>query len=220
MRFSTWAACSVGACALWAGQLLAVPNINVGDFTLKADTPNQQIQIFVTGGDLVEAVNLRVQVADGGPAVTGHAGPPTGPAITGNDVLTGTIFANNNTGATDPNLGVVTTPQFSERRTLTNPATFPNDTVPAQGLLTTLTLDTTGFKTIGQQFALLLTGTLPSKDYNTDFINHSGPVVPIVTNGTITIVQAPEPSMLLGLAAMGAGAFLRRRARTPRRVPA
>ena len=48
--------------------IAAPPVILVGKHELLANTANQKIQIFVAGGTAVQATNVEVQIADGGPA--------------------------------------------------------------------------------------------------------------------------------------------------------
>jgi hypothetical protein len=80
----------------------ATPIIDVGDHVLLANTPNQSISIFISGGDAVEGLNLNAQVADGGSALAAYGGSIDGPSISDLDALTATIIAGNNPGADDP----------------------------------------------------------------------------------------------------------------------
>ena len=85
-------------CAALAWLLLAAPCfgtavISVGDYVLQANQAAQPVQIFVSGGEQVQGLNLYVQVADGGAFAGGTA---TGPTISSVDILTGTIFATSN----------------------------------------------------------------------------------------------------------------------------
>src|SRR5437588_2317287 len=76
-----------------AGPAWATPTIVVGDYTLAPDQSNQQVQIFVHGGDAVEGLNLNVQIANGGQS-PGYS-ISGAPVITGLDILNGTIFRAN-----------------------------------------------------------------------------------------------------------------------------
>ena len=80
-------------------RLVLAPVIDTGDHYLLPDTPNQQIQILVSGGDLVQGLNFNSQIGDGGPELGGVI---DGPHITDIDVENGTIFDDNNTGQFDP----------------------------------------------------------------------------------------------------------------------
>ena len=124
---------------LEARRVLA-PVIDVGDHFLLPNTPGQQIQIFVTGGDEVQGLNFNVQVEDGGPEVSQWNGGPgiDGPEITTIDVESG-IFNGNNNGAVNPESPSVI-PQWEGRYITTE-----TGTVIADGLLATITVDTTGF---------------------------------------------------------------------------
>lgn len=117
------------------------PEIVVGTHTLEPNTPGQTISLYVTGGWPVQGLNFNLQIADGGPAAGGVI---SGPAITAVDLLTGTIFAADNTGmrldAPDP-AGDDPVPQHTYRGTSTAAGT-----VAADGLLAMVTIDTTGFE--------------------------------------------------------------------------
>jgi uncharacterized repeat protein (TIGR01451 family) len=152
--------------------VLLPPVIQVGNYQLKANTPNQKIQIFVSGDRLVQGTNVEVQIGDGGAAFGGQSGP----VITSVDVLHGTIFATNNSGQSGTGSIV---PQIFEATTTTKVGA-----VLASGLLATITVDTTGFN--GGSFPLLLSGTLNG---NTDFAG----IAARVNNGSITIIPPPPP---------------------------
>ncbi len=158
----------------------AQPIIDVGPHQLLANTPDQTISVFVTGGDLVQAVNFAAQINDGGSA---GGGDNTGPVFTGLDILTGTIFAPSNQGQ----IGTQSFPQLVIDSTITSDS---NPTVSADGLLATLVLDTTGVWS--GTYDLKLSGTLNGP---TDF----GTIQPTITNGTIEIVPEPASMILLGL---------------------
>ncbi len=150
------------------------PVVLVGDHQLVADTPGQTIQLFVSGGDAVQGMNLYVQIADGGPEAPG--GSIDGPEITAVDTITGTIFDGNNTGMVDLDESGAADifPQF-EGIAITTAA----GTVAADGLLATVTIDTTGF--VEDTFALIISDTLNGPS---DFATRSIAAV----DGTIEVV--------------------------------
>ncbi len=155
----------------------ASPIVLVGSHNLLPELPDQSIEIYVAGGDLVQGLNFRIQVEDGGPhpPVTGLV---PGPRITAVDLVSQTIFSTNNNGQLD----VLRSPQIWVQSITTSPATVPNDQVPAEGLLATVTFDTTGFS-VGV-YALMMSSTL---DGPTDFAG-----VPIdISDGSLRII--PEP---------------------------
>jgi hypothetical protein len=163
--------------------LLAVASANaititVGNHTLLANTPGQQVQIVVSGGEQVSGVNLHVQVGDGGPELVDFGLPPgvDGPAITAVDLTTGTIFA----GVSDTPFVIETIPQYVNYSLA---MLTPGSSVPAAGLLATLTIDTTGF-TSGT-WDLLLSDVLPGLggDYDTDF----APTPATILNGSLSV---------------------------------
>ena len=166
----------VGAVATGAA---ATPVIDVGRHVLLPDTPGQTIELFVTGGDPVQGLNLFVQVADGYP--TG-GGVIDGPNITGVDIVADTVFAASNTGQdTD-----VALDQIWLVYTTTDEEVEPF--VGAEGKLATVTLDTTGFPS--GTWDLLLAGTL---NEDSDFAG----VAADISNGTIEI-QEPPAAVIVG----------------------
>ncbi len=155
--------------------LLAL-TIDVGDHFLLPDTPAQTIAIYVSGGDAVEGLNFNAQVADGGPELGGSV---DGPAITAVDLTTGAIFGGNSSGP--QNILQLLGLNYPQAAVYT--VTTASGTVAADGLLATLTIDTTGFAS-GSTFDLKLAGTFNG---DTDFAG-----IPIaITNGHITLNAAP-----------------------------
>lgn len=153
----------------------ATPIIVVGEHQLLPDTPNQSIEIMVSGGDSVQGLNFRIQVADGGTHPMA-GGSIDGPMISNIDLLSGTIFDGNNTGQND----LLSLPQVWVQST-----TSANDTVLADGLLATVMIDTTGY--MEGEFDLRVGDTLDSA---TDFAG-----VPVdITDGMLRIRGVPEPA--------------------------
>lgn len=173
-------ACVVVAIAGPVTFAAATPTIVVGSHNLQPNQPDQTVQIFVSGGDLVAGVNFYIQTANGGPEAEAEGWIPPGtaivaPAITNLDLLTGTIFAENNLGQLG-GLPPGAYPQIAFGGTL-----LASGYVPADGLLATVTIDTTGF--LSGSFALSLTvAGLP-----TDF----APIPINITDGTINLVNTP-----------------------------
>jgi hypothetical protein len=184
--------------------------IVVGDHELQANQANQPIQVSVSGGDPVQGLNCRVQVADGGPPA---GGSDNGPAIQDLDILTGTIFDGNNTGTADvdgPHPDAW--PMGEIRSTIT-----VSGTVAAQGLLATIVMDTTGF--YRGSWPLFLSDT---RDGPTDFPGLQESLE--IADGTIRIrgtqpppPTIPEPStlVLVSLGVVGLARLRRRASRRP-----
>ena len=167
------------------------PIILVGEHLLLPDTPGQSIEVSVSGAQAVQGLNLNVQFGPD-PYAT------DGPVLTGLDILTDTIFAANNTGASNAEQGLgIDLPMFETRSTTTL-----SGTVGADGLLATMTVDTSGLQS--GTWTLLLSDTLNGP---TDFAG----LPAIITDGSIRIV--PEPATLLMLLTLGLLACRRRRRR-------
>ena len=151
--------------------------IDVGNHQLLPNTRDQIVDIFVTGTDQVQGLNFYSQVASGS----------SGPIIFDVDIIgPGTIFFGNNVGMTDldgpgdPDPA----PQWEGRTTTTS-----TGTVLANGLLATMTFDTTGLS--AGTWDLLLSGTLNG---TTDFAGTPAGI----TNGTVFIgIGIPEPSAIV-----------------------
>lgn len=147
--------------------------IVVGHHTIAQDHAGQTVQIFVAGGLPVAGVNFNVQITNPG----GHGMVPS---IVDVDILNGTIFDGNNNGALDldgPHVDVA--PQWEGRNTTTNV-----DTVVADGLLATITIDTTGIP-VGYTYGLSLSATVNGP---TSFPGTSASI----TDGTLETVPGAE----------------------------
>lgn len=181
------------ACVLSAAAS-AAPIIDVGSHDLLENTPGQTFQLYVTGTDQVTAFNLRAQIGDG----TGPNAEPVFEAIAFDGGMWD-AFANTVTGGP-----VGGAEQFAQ----TSVAFNTTVSVPADGLLLTLTVNTSGFFD-GDSFSLLLKGTEIGAD--SDFVViGGGTLAPDIINGTINII--PEP-MSVALLSMGGLLALRHRKR-------
>ena len=170
------------------------PIIDVGSHQLAPNQADQQLEISVTGGASVEAMNFNAQIEDGGSA--GDA-VDVGPRFVDVDLLTGTIFEDNNFGQ----FGTEVFPNLVIASTITG-----SGAVEAEGLLATLTVDTIGVAP--GTYMLSLSNTLNGA---TDFAD----VTPTLHDGVLHVV--PEPS---SLAVLSVAAFLllgRRSPLTPHR---
>lgn len=158
------------------------------------NTPNQTVQLSITGGDQVAGEDFFAQIGDGG---SFNGGINTGPVFSGVDILAGSIFAGNNTGAVgDPDPGG----NAAHPLIWLDSTTTSAGTVSASGLLATLTIDTTGISS--GTYPLTLTGVASAfGPFDTTLRDSLGdPVALNVLNGTIT-VAVPEPSTWVLLSA-------------------
>lgn len=176
-----------GLVVLFAAASSEAITITVGDHTLAANTPGQQVQIMVSGGEQVSGLNLQVQVGDGGPELAdfGLAPGVDGPAITAVDLTTGTIFA----GVSEDEYSE-TGPRIPQYVCYSLAMTETGASVPATGLLATLTIDTTGFQ--GGTWDLRLGNVLPELGpYNSDF----APTPATILNGSISITLPGDANL-------------------------
>jgi hypothetical protein len=171
-------------------QAQNLPTIEVGNDLLQPDTPNQVITIDVTGGVPVQALDINIQVADGGPAAGGMI---VGPGFTA-DILSGTIFAPNYANYVNHNSDLHDGNQY-----MWYSLTTDSGTVETNGLLVTLTFDTTGF-TSGS-WPLIMSGTIHG---NTNF----GSIGASIINGSISIVPEPPSAALAALSFIGLAACI------------
>jgi hypothetical protein len=158
--------------ALWlvlAAHGMAAPRIWVGTHSVLPNTPNQTFQVLVDGGPAVAGVNFNLQLADGGPEAGGRI---DGPELQAVDLITGTIFADQAGPVT-----VLSTnyPQLALYSILTpvDPETPSNLVkVMAEGVLATVTVDTTGFPTGIYRLRMRETRNGP-----TDFVGESAEII-------------------------------------------
>ena len=117
----------------------AVPTIMLGTYDLQPNTPNQSINVYVSGGDAVNGVNLEVTTGDGG--VSGNF---PAPVITGVNLFpVGGVFTGNNTGTSG--YGQATGGQYYEATTTTQSGYVNLGTASNSVLLATITFTTAAF---------------------------------------------------------------------------
>jgi hypothetical protein len=186
-----------GLAAFCAFNAQAQLTINVGNFQLLPNTPDQTVTLNVSGVSGAAALDFFVQVADGFPTVPGSTS--NGPNITSVDIVTGTLFASNNDGG---QFGAISDPQRWYRGVLTQ----PNTTVSGSGTLATLKIDTTGFTSGSWTLNVKNVFNGQTTFYDANF----NPIAANITDGTISIV--PEPSaygLAMGALVIGFGFFRR-----------
>ena len=189
----------ISTAAFWLIGGLAVraqnqPTIDVGNHLLLPDRPNQLVTIDVGGGVPVQALDINIQVADGGPVAGGMI---VGPGFTA-DILSGTIFAHDFVNYVNHNADLHDGSQY-----MWYSLTTDSGTVETSGLLATLNFDTTGF-TAGS-WPLIMSGTIHG---STNF----GPIGASIINGSISIVPEPASAAIaaIGVAVLAALAWRRK----------
>ena len=105
---------------------MATPSINVGTIYLANDQASQSRTISVTGGDAVQGLELNMKIADGS----------SGPTFNSVDILSGTVFAANNSGLFPGS--------YAFARTAYQGVVTNDSTVSANGLLATISFNGTG----------------------------------------------------------------------------
>ena len=169
--------------ALLSSTTFATPTVVVGNNVLAPNFAGQTVRLSVTGGDAVQAIDLNAEIADGGTAAGDMSA--TGPAFTAANLVTGTIFASNNTGQQDLS-SFAQSPQIYSGAVVTS-----TGTVNASGLLAVLTIDTTGFSTPNTVFPLRLKGFSNGNfSGDSDFVSNAsdGVILPSnITNGNLII---------------------------------
>lgn len=169
-----------------AAGVEAKPSIVVGTHYLNVNQAGQTIPIYVSGGDEVQGLEFNVCIGGG----------TQGPIFEDVDILTGTIFEGNNTGI---NPGSYINPRCAYQGTTTS-----SGTVVADGLLATLTIDTTGL--FSGEYTLSLINTPEGKT------NFAGVDVDIVDG----LIVVPEPASLMILL-VGSSLLIRRQRNRVRR---
>jgi hypothetical protein len=193
---------SAGFCLLLAlASISQAATIDIGNHILLPNTPNQQIQIFGTGGEDIQGVDMFLELstlANEGPIITGIAlqGP-------------GTLFGSN---GTPPNVASL---PGNQRYWTADVATL-NGTVVLQPTLPVaiVTIDTTGITAATTNKTFVLNAS-PGQNL-TKYLISTGSfnLFPVgSTQGTLTITAVPEPStmVLAGLAGVALIVFGARR---------
>lgn len=160
--------------------------VSAGDWELLPNTPNQPITIQISGTGQVTNATVVIEIGNGSPM----------PSITGGDIVDGTIFASNNSGAPSYDFTDSTVAYLD---VATNSGTVA---VTGTQILATLVISTVDvfegsfpLKLIGTAYGDSVVGTEPTVDVS-------------FVDGQITIV--PEP-MLGGLMFLLVVARVRRR---------
>ena len=190
----------------------AATSIVVGNHILQPNMPNQLIQIFVTGGDQIQGVNLNAQIGpDPSSAITPvfQFDPNQHLAFPGPNLSTllapGSIFA--------PPAGFGENDVTFYPRLWQSGSATSSGTVAANGLLATLYIDTTGL--IGGVWPLILSATIAGPtDWAGSIFQGQEVSNPIIIDGTIGgLIPEPSSIVLAGFAVIGFGGFVARRRR-------
>ena len=158
-------------------------------FELAPGLANQEISIYYSNTDspqVIAGFDFNIQVGDGGPEAPG--GSVDGPAITAVDLQTNTIFGG--IAASQ-----VTAPSVDQVRVESITLDSGTVSVPVATdsslLMATVTIDTTGFDTIGESWTLNINNTLNG---DSQFLDESANAIAITAAASsITIAAVPEP---------------------------
>lgn len=154
-----------------------------------------QLNVTITGGDLLQGVNFYVQIADGGADLGGTAThPPTPSLMDASLIAAGTIFGPNNT--LEPAKTLLPFVDISS-------TTTASGTVAANGNLAILSVDVTG-AVPGVKYPIVLGN--PAFQ-NTEVLGTAAIGQQLVAGYVQVLVPEPATMILLGLG----GLFLRRR---------
>lgn len=207
------AVCALLSLVALTGAATAATVINVGNHLLLPNTPNQKIEIFVTGGDQIQGVNFNAQIgtdpenALNTPVFQYDANQHL--SFPGNNLSTllapGSIFA---VPAGFGENDVTFYPRLWQSGSATS-----SGTVAANGLLATLYIDTTGL--IGGVWPLILSATIAGPtDWAGSIFQGQEVSNPIIIDGTIGgLIPEPSSIVLAGFAVIGFGGFVARRRR-------
>lgn len=160
---------------------------------LLPNTAGQDVQFFasgVPGEGNIDGLELNMQIGDGGTAIGGTDIGPTFEAV---DMVLGTIWNGPGGGANqdDPFVSPL----------LRQSTVFSNSAFSADGLVATITFDTTGFS--NGTFDFLLSGVAGNFDSVFFLVDDTVPTT--APNGFLRIGPVPEPSsatLLVGLAGL------------------
>ncbi len=184
------------ALTAWAGARTPVAVaeiiIQVGSYELLIDTPNQLVDILLISTDplndsLISGSNLHVEIGDA-------MGPLSEPILQGTEgTLEGIsfengVFAGNLPSGQGPIAGF---PQLVDAGIVSASNLAPS------GTFVTLEIDTTGFTTVGETFALRLADLLTPFPSDTELLGPLGSALPIpitINNGEIELVASFVPT--------------------------
>ncbi len=190
MRIKKCAACLLIIATLAVSASAAT--IDVGAIELLENTPNQPVPIWIDGGEPCVGMNFTAQIADGGSIGGGPTFSPFDPpASTPLDLLTDTIW--------DSGMVFELDPSVLPGGQLLVGGVVVGDEVPAEGLLATMYVDTTGWFANHPADPWDLTMTDTIGDDISIFDGQGAPLDLAVSPGTLTLVPAAEPSTLVML---------------------
>lgn len=194
-RLLAFSLCLASAGSLWAQLTIDLPEITVpagGSTTF---------DVFIKNGGAdrtdITGIAFQIQSADGGTAAGGSVNAPTFSAV---DVVTGTIFKDNNEGNQGP--GPIVPQLFEQQTTTTNlpnstpsTVTISNGTSPGSKIAS-VTVNAAGFSSGTYSM------TLNTLNGATKFNTSGGDLTPLngltLIDGSITVV--PEPNAALAIA--------------------
>ena len=184
-------------------QATAAPlTINVGNWVLLPNTPNQHIPIYASGGDGLDSMDIIVQLGFGS-----EFSLPGEPKITNVDLVTGTIF-DGHSAVPAPGTVDFSYDQFWLVSVINATSVLIN---PDHSLIATITISTVGVN--GPTTFPIILSSNNWMDAGSVYWNESGSHEFIVTDGSITSIPEPSSLTILGTALVGLAATALRRSR-------
>jgi hypothetical protein len=189
--------------AALVGSAQAKPRIDVGNHTIGISS-HERIDVFVSGGDPLQGVDLIIGIADQGNSPPQPIEPspadPGEPKIVSVDMVTGTIFDGNSTRVAPGATGRWPSAMYQTDQVWQVLDTTCHDSVPADGKIFTIILDTTGVA-LGSTWPLQVFGVLPNWEapWNSNYSNWDEIAATFAgSNGSFTIAApslvVPEPA--------------------------
>lgn len=184
MNHSILTTLAVGMSMAAVGPLNAATTVTFPNVDLLADAANQAVPVYIRGADAVQAATFIAQMAGDG----------TRPKFQSADIIGGTIFAANNSGAPLYDLSADGFIVYAD--VATSSGSVVGGGLLTDAVLVTVLVDTTNV--FGGSFTVSLVDT----DWGDSSVARDGAAVGGVTftGGTFTVVPEPAAMWMVGIA--------------------